>query len=56
MNANTAVEDGCLMGFYILMMKAVSFYETSINIYQTIQCKVPEGSHVNDGHFNNVQL
>jgi hypothetical protein len=29
-----------------LMMEAISSTETSVNIYQTTQCKIPEDSHL----------
>jgi hypothetical protein len=31
--------------FIHLMMKAVSSSETSVNIYQTARCNIPEDSH-----------
>jgi hypothetical protein len=44
-------EDGCLLGFYTLMMEAVQTSETLVNSYQsTTRCYNPQDSHLH--HYN----
>jgi hypothetical protein len=37
------------------MMEAVSSSKTSVNIYQTTQCNIPEGSHLHTCHCKNLK-
>jgi hypothetical protein len=49
----------CLCTFTVsiitLMMEAVSSSETSVNIYQTTQCNIPEESHLHTNHSENLK-
>jgi hypothetical protein len=37
------------------MMEKVSFSETSVSIYQTTQCNIPEDSHLHTLHHENLK-
>jgi hypothetical protein len=41
--------------FIILMLEAVSFSETSVRIYQTTWCYIPEDSYLHSRHHENVK-
>jgi hypothetical protein len=45
--------DQCFRG--ITMMEAITSYETSVNIYQTTQCNIPEDSHLHTRHYENLK-
>jgi hypothetical protein len=38
-----------------LMMEAVSFYETSVNIYETKRCDIPEDSRLHTRRRENLK-
>jgi hypothetical protein len=39
-----------------LMIEAVSFSETSVFIYQTTRCNIPQDSHLHTRHRKNLKI
>jgi hypothetical protein len=37
------------------MKEAVSISESSVNLYQTTRCNIPEDSHLHTGHRENLK-